>query len=230
MDWGLGNFKCEFPLLRKSDTLTFPPYVYYSAILINGIFRLGWAIYISPGNMVLQQHFILLLGCVELLRRFIWSIFRVEWESVVMHSEESVERRRQERLAQHLHHHSNSVESFFLAENDSDDEDGDVENGRSRSSSEHVQYTTSIYQVELGIPDDDQSTPGDISATPSFGEMPYQASSFSAYRNPNDGIDADDSDEDMSDREPIFAHSKNHHATPSDGHAIKSSMRRTSSN
>lgn len=42
--------------------------------------RLGWAILISPEQTYVQQHIILLLGCIEILRRSMWAIFRVEWE------------------------------------------------------------------------------------------------------------------------------------------------------
>jgi hypothetical protein len=97
MDWGLGDLRAKHVFLRSSNSLAFPPYIYYCAIVIDLIFRLGWAIYISPGNMVLQQHFILLLGCVELLRRFVWAIFRVEWEHLQIRSEEAVRSRREER-------------------------------------------------------------------------------------------------------------------------------------
>ena len=37
-------------------------------------------VYISPGQQVVQQHWILLLGCVELLRRAQWAAFRLEWQ------------------------------------------------------------------------------------------------------------------------------------------------------
>ena len=42
--------------------------------------RLGWAILISPEQTYVQQHIILLLGCIEIMRRSMWAIFRVEWE------------------------------------------------------------------------------------------------------------------------------------------------------
>ena len=44
--------------------------------------RLGWAVYISPNQTLLADDIILLLAAVELLRRFQWSIFRIEWEYV----------------------------------------------------------------------------------------------------------------------------------------------------
>jgi hypothetical protein len=53
--------------------------------------RLGWAIYISPAQAYVQQHIILLLGCVELLRRAMWAILRVEWEWIKIQRMKSVD-------------------------------------------------------------------------------------------------------------------------------------------
>ncbi|CAE7682352.1 PHO1-H4, partial [Symbiodinium microadriaticum] len=78
MDWGLGNRDVPYFLLRRE--LYFQPMTYYTAIVLDLVMRLGWAILISPSQTYLQQHLVLLLGCVELLRRFMWAVFRVEWE------------------------------------------------------------------------------------------------------------------------------------------------------
>jgi hypothetical protein len=56
--------------------------VYYLAILLDLLLRLGWALVISPEQPYLQQHFVLMLGVLELLRRFMWTVFRVEWEAI----------------------------------------------------------------------------------------------------------------------------------------------------
>lgn len=80
MDWGLGNIQSTKFLLREE--LHFAPYLYYIAILCDLVMRLGWALVISPEQPYLQQHFVLMLGVIELLRRFMWSIIRVEWESI----------------------------------------------------------------------------------------------------------------------------------------------------
>ena len=109
MDWGLGSLSSDYLLLRSTDTLAFEPYIYYSAIIVNIIFRLGWAIYISPDNMVLQQHFMLLLGCVELFRRFIGITLRVEWEFVVINSEIAIATRRQQRIRDR----SRTLDSYY---------------------------------------------------------------------------------------------------------------------
>ena len=45
--------------------------------------RLGWAVYISPNvSWLVADDVVLLLAAVELLRRFQWAIYRVEWEYV----------------------------------------------------------------------------------------------------------------------------------------------------
>ena len=60
----------------------YPSHVYNIAAATNALARLGWAVYISPGQQVLQQHSILLLGCIELLRRAQWAAIRLEWEQL----------------------------------------------------------------------------------------------------------------------------------------------------
>lgn len=84
MDWGLGCLDSRHTFLR--DELYFSPSTYYTAIVLDLLMRLGWAILISPGQSYVEQHTILLLGCVELFRRFMWSIFRVEWEYIKIKS------------------------------------------------------------------------------------------------------------------------------------------------
>jgi len=80
MDWGLGNADAKQFLLREE--LYFTPVTYYLAILCDLLMRLGWALVISPEQPYLQQHFVLMLGVIELVRRCMWAIFRVEWESI----------------------------------------------------------------------------------------------------------------------------------------------------
>ena len=80
MDWGLGDWRSNHFLLR--DELHFHPYVYYSSIVADLLMRLGWAFVISPDQPYLQQNYLFLLAVVELNRRFMWTIFRVEWEYI----------------------------------------------------------------------------------------------------------------------------------------------------
>jgi hypothetical protein len=80
-DWG--HPMVRPPLEPNTDPWAgrrFPRWSYQLAACTNSLGRLGWAVYISPGQRVAEQHIILLLGCVELLRRAQWIAFRVEWE------------------------------------------------------------------------------------------------------------------------------------------------------
>ena len=95
MDWGLGNLKSANFLLR--DDLNYAPYLYYIAILCDLVMRLGWALVISPEQPYLQQHFVLMLGVIELVRRFLWSIIRIEWEWLRNQSNERMLRKKQGR-------------------------------------------------------------------------------------------------------------------------------------
>lgn len=93
MDWGLGPAGIrrrlhgpefgdeEHPsMLRK--VLTYERWVYYFAVCTNVMAKCCWAIVISPGQKVLEQHVVLFLGCVELMRRAQWAVLRIEWEDV----------------------------------------------------------------------------------------------------------------------------------------------------
>ena len=78
MDWG-------HPALSPAPApgepaRRYPAWSYNVAACTNAVARLGWAVYISPDQKVVQQHMILLLGCVELMRRAQWAAFRLEWE------------------------------------------------------------------------------------------------------------------------------------------------------
>ena len=72
----------------------FPDSWYVAGILADFVARLGWAVYISPGQQVVANHTTLLLGTVELIRRAIWALFRLEWEQIlrVARHEDQVER------------------------------------------------------------------------------------------------------------------------------------------
>ena len=48
----------------------------------NLVLRLGWAVYVSPDQKIVQQHVVLLLGVAEVVRRFMWAALRVENESL----------------------------------------------------------------------------------------------------------------------------------------------------
>jgi hypothetical protein len=75
-NWGLGNRNSKNWMLR--DQLIFPVWSYYTAIVMNFLFRICWAINISPGQPYIAQNFVLIIGCAELFRRNLWLIFRIE--------------------------------------------------------------------------------------------------------------------------------------------------------
>ena len=52
----------------------------YVVVAANLLMRCTWTIYVAPGKVVTTQHTILLWGLIELVRRAVWSYFRVEWE------------------------------------------------------------------------------------------------------------------------------------------------------
>lgn len=79
-NWGLGNRNSKNWMLR--DQLIFPAWSYYFAIVMNLLFRICWAINISPGQPYIAQNFVLIIGCAELFRRNLWLIFRVESISI----------------------------------------------------------------------------------------------------------------------------------------------------
>jgi hypothetical protein len=75
MDWGLGRGRPK----------KFPAPFYAVAVGTNFAARLGWAVYVSPDQTLVAQHVILLLGVVEVARRFQWALIRVEHEHVKLH-------------------------------------------------------------------------------------------------------------------------------------------------
>jgi len=75
-DWGL-------PRSRRR----FPRWCYFGAVFTNLVARCGWAIYVSPDQHIVQQHVVLMLGCLEMCRRFQWLLFRVEHECVKLEAE-----------------------------------------------------------------------------------------------------------------------------------------------
>eukprot|EP00026_Physarum_polycephalum_P002870 Phypoly_transcript_02879.p1 GENE.Phypoly_transcript_02879~~Phypoly_transcript_02879.p1 ORF type:complete len:723 (+),score=94.76 Phypoly_transcript_02879:395-2563(+) len=83
MDWDLGKRKYKF--LRKQLLYRPHVWVYYYVIFSNLIFRFAWTAYITPTQIYIginPEFFATILACVEILRRFTWSVFRVEREQV----------------------------------------------------------------------------------------------------------------------------------------------------
>ena len=80
MDWGHPALCAAADDDAPDVPRRYPLWTYNVAAGTNALARLGWAVYISPNQKVVQQHMLLLLGCVELMRRAQWAAFRVEWE------------------------------------------------------------------------------------------------------------------------------------------------------
>ena len=83
-DWGLLRRNCKNWLLR--DTLLYySPAVYYVCMLLNVVLRYVWLLTISPGIDFDERHTslrIFLFGMLEVLRRCMWNVFRVENEQL----------------------------------------------------------------------------------------------------------------------------------------------------
>jgi hypothetical protein len=93
LDWGLGpdfirralhgdEFGSVSSWCMLRPVRLYPRWVYYFAIGFDFVAKFGWAINISPGQRVMKQHAVLLLGCLELLRRAQWAMLRLEWEDI----------------------------------------------------------------------------------------------------------------------------------------------------
>ena len=78
------------PVLRK-ELLFKKPWRYYAALAFNLVGRTSWGVAISPhlSNGACS----LLLGLVELVRRSVWTLFRVENEVIRTHAERRRRRR-----------------------------------------------------------------------------------------------------------------------------------------
>ena len=61
-----------------------PTLWYFVGICVDLVARLTWAVYISPDQIIVEQHVILLLGVAEVSRRFLWALLRVENEAAKM--------------------------------------------------------------------------------------------------------------------------------------------------
>ncbi|KAJ3383151.1 hypothetical protein HDU92_004366 [Lobulomyces angularis] len=79
-DWGLCRIgkKCVF--LREK--LVYPAFTYYLAMIFNTLLRFSWVFLLSPNNwgLVNSQLLVFILAFLELLRRFNWTLFRMENE------------------------------------------------------------------------------------------------------------------------------------------------------
>ncbi|KJE90575.1 xenotropic and polytropic murine leukemia virus receptor xpr1 [Capsaspora owczarzaki ATCC 30864] len=81
MDWGLTERKYKF--LRK-ELVYYPKFVYYFAMVLDLALRFLWTFTIAPqqniGNFLSSQIFLSVLAFLEVSRRCMWNIFRLENE------------------------------------------------------------------------------------------------------------------------------------------------------
>jgi hypothetical protein len=80
MDWGLGKLGSKNFLLR--DALMFPRWAYLLVIVLDTAGRFLWAWSLTPYTIpfIQLQFQSMIFGYIEILRRFMWAIFRVENE------------------------------------------------------------------------------------------------------------------------------------------------------
>ena len=80
MDWSLGNPHAKYPFLR--DFLAFRRrWVYYAAMIIDPLLRFSWILYIIfQGDVQHSAIVSFVVALLEVGRRGMWSIFRVENE------------------------------------------------------------------------------------------------------------------------------------------------------
>jgi len=77
MDWSLGSLKSRHFFLR--DKIIFGPPVYYAIIIIDGLARWSWLLLLTSwGTTGIPQIDALIYASVEILRRAMWGVFRVE--------------------------------------------------------------------------------------------------------------------------------------------------------
>ena len=88
MDWGLcdpANFTNKPYFLRPKRYFK-QDYIYYIVIFIDLILRFLWIISLMPSDLqsdFFGKYLSIQLGYLEILRRAMWGIFRVEWEHIV---------------------------------------------------------------------------------------------------------------------------------------------------
>lgn len=101
MDWGLSalvipfnaeNNRFKHPFLREK-LIYRHAYKYYIMMFVDLILRFVWVLSLVPTSTLVAAFgplFSIYLGSLEILRRFLWGLFRVEWEHVKWASKKKV--------------------------------------------------------------------------------------------------------------------------------------------
>lgn len=80
MDWSLLNYYAHHPFLRDNLGYKYPS-MYYTAMVLDPILRFNWIFYaIFSGDVQHSAFLSFLVGLSEVLRRGMWTLFRVENE------------------------------------------------------------------------------------------------------------------------------------------------------
>lgn len=80
LDWGCGRKNNKHFFLREK--ITFPQVMYYIAIFYNVIIRAAWTWYFIPIPSHLSEWKNILTGSLDIIRRGLWALIRIENESL----------------------------------------------------------------------------------------------------------------------------------------------------
>ncbi|CAM9514062.1 unnamed protein product [Pylaiella littoralis] len=82
MDWGLGQTGSRTWGLRNTLLISHEePWPYYLAVVVDLVLRLSWLLRLKEGRFG-HVDMVLTLELVEVLRRSMWNVFRLEWECI----------------------------------------------------------------------------------------------------------------------------------------------------
>lgn len=81
MDWGLGRYRDIRYLGLRQSLLFDRASLYYLAIVMDLVLRLLWVLkYRGYGEKLSYDTFMMVVEVLEVVRRSMWSVFRIEWE------------------------------------------------------------------------------------------------------------------------------------------------------
>ncbi|CAN0456819.1 unnamed protein product, partial [Phaeothamnion confervicola] len=81
MDWGLAQPGSKRPGLRNTTLLSRASWPYYSAVALDAVLRMVWVVKYWATELPFTD-LVLVLEIVEVCRRSVWNLFRLEWEVI----------------------------------------------------------------------------------------------------------------------------------------------------
>ena len=85
MDWGLVTFTRKGRIVLR-PRMALPVYCYFIAAAVNLLLRFSWAANrIPPLGTLHPSLLVLMVELLEVCRRSMWNVIRVEWEVIVHH-------------------------------------------------------------------------------------------------------------------------------------------------